>query len=764
MPVLFGVRHLSPNGAHQLVRLLNERQPQLILVEGPSDLSGLMPDLCDERTVPPVAMLAFSSSVPVRSILYPLAVYSAEYQAILWAHRNQKECRFCDLPFETFLAFAENHVQRQLAQLQQDEESSGQQAAEEEQNTTCTVYQKLAEQTGEHDQETYWERRFEHNTQPNAYHLGAAEYGRQLRATTLHTRYEAAENLLREGYMKRQIADALASGIPDDQIVVVTGAYHVAGLESCAPLTDAELAALPRLEGHATLMPYSYYRLTSLSGYGAGNSAPAYYELLWDALQAGDLSDTGYRYLSSLAARQRARGLLSSSAEVIEAVRLANTLAQLRGSKTPVLQDLRDAATACLGQGALSTLSLSLAELEVGSRIGTLPPGVSQTSIQQDFYRQLEQLKLDSYKSLVEKKLELDLRENLRVKSRKSAFLDLERSFFLHRLQVLKVTFGQKLETRQEKATWAENWQLRWTPEAEIQIVEAALKGETVELAAAFCFKEQLEAVQSIREVADVLEKACLCGMPQTVGYATGLLQGMITDADSITEITATAFRLSNVIRYGDIRRLDAAPLLPILQQLFLHACLLLPDCCDYNPKDVDFVVIGSMNLMNLVALNHDCVDEQRWLSVLRELSSRDDLNTKASGFATAILLERGQIDSERLSVEVQRRLSPGTPADLGAAWFEGLALKNRYALIARLELWERLSDYIDTLDDKEFKRALVFLRRAFANFSANERTDIAENLGEIWGLNPMQVSEVLNAALTTEEQSALEGFDFDDF
>ena len=105
-------------------------------------------------------------------------------------------------------------------------------------------------------------------------------------------------------------------------------------------------------------------------------------------------------------------------------------------------------------------------------------------------------------------------------------------------------------------------------------------------------------------------------------------------------------------------------------------------------------------------------------------------------------------------------------PVELGAGWFEGLAMKNRYALIARLSLWESLDNYLDTLNDEEFKRALVFLRRAFADFSAVEKDEIAENLGEIWGLNGQQVSEVINADLKEEEQQiiveSLDGFDFD--
>ena len=90
--------------------------------------------------------------------------------------------------------------------------------------------------------------------------------------------------------------------------------------------------------------------------------------------------------------------------------------------------------------------------------------------------------------------------------------------------------------------------------------------------------------------------------------------------------------------------------------------------------------------------------------------------------------------------------------------------MKNHYALIARQSLWQSLSDYLDSLDDEEFKRALVFLRRAFADFSSRERDEIAENLGEIWKIDTQQVSEAINSPLTGEAKEMLEGLDDFDF
>ena len=454
-----------------------------------------------------------------------------------------------------------------------------------------------------------------------------------------------------------------------------------------------------------------------------------------------------------------------SSAEVIEAVRLADTLASLRGSGYPTLSDLRDASVTTMGHGSFSELALAAADTEIGKKIGFLPEGVARTSVQEDFYRQLKELRLEKFRTAELQRLDLDLREKLNVKSEAAALGDLRRSFFLHRLRVLGVHFARLLPSRQEGANWGEYWELRWTPEAEIEVVESALLGDTVEGAAAFALKERSDGSASIAQAAAIFQDAFLCGMPAAASHALAVLQGLSVDAAAIADVAETASRLSLVVRYGDLRRFDPAPVVPLVKQLYLRACLTLADACVCDAKAAP-AVTQAMDVLNTLQLSHDFLEEDRWLALLADISDRDDLNTRCSGFAMAILLERGQADEGLLSREVARRLSPGVPADLGAGWFEGLAGKNRYALIARLSLWRQLDDYLSGLDDETFKRALVFLRRAFAGFSASEKNDIAENLGEVWGANPRQAAELLMNGVTEDEKKVLDSldeFDFDD-
>ena len=768
-PHIFGVRHLSPAASWHLRQLLDRVRPRLVMIEGSDDADGLIPHIVSPGSKLPIAILAYTSDTPVRTFVYPLATYSPEYQALLWCKENKVKARFMDLPSSVFLGLMDRddgtapldqatpkEVTPTPGRDDPPDEQSDAAPPMQEKPESDSVYHQIARLAGEPDYETYWERHFEQLRADGTYLNAARSYGEQLRVIEDFSTRNGAENLVRESYMRRKIQQAVAEGLKPEQIVVVTGAFHATALgPDLPPMSDEELAKLRRRDSKMTLMPYSFFKLSSQSGYGAGNHAPAYFEMVWNGYNENTAPLLPTLFLTNVVRQLRAVGTFRSTAEVIEGVRLAETMAAMRNS-LPTLRELQDAAVTLLGQGDPSVVRESLLRVEVGTAIGALAKGVSQTSIQDDFYRELDRLKLDPFKTSVKRELDLDLRENRRVKSVEAAFLDLHRSSFLHRLAVLEVGFGQKLGLRQEGATWGERWALQWTPEAEIAIVEAVLLGETIELATAFKFKQRLEKCTSIAEAASIIRQACECGMTGSIELARQTLQRLANDSSDFTALAGATHELGLVIRYGDVRQFDAEPLKPLLEQLFLEGALSLVGAanCDLAAAKK---MIGGMDELNKVALDYtSLIDEPLWIAELQKLAQADHLNPLLSGYACALLLERSLISNDDLAREVSRRLSPGIAADLGAGWFEGLAQRNRYALLTRLALWEQLAGYVASLTDDEFKRALVFLRRAFGEFSPAEKRSITENLGEIWGSNPDNVSELLSQDLTEKEQKKL--------
>lgn len=739
MAEYFGVRHLSPACGFYVEQFLEKIKPDVVLIEGPSDLNGLISSLCSVQADMPAAILAYTVKAPINTVMYPLAEFSPEYRAMLWAERNNIPVRFCDLPSECILCDDE-----------EDEYQDGKSKGE-------SVYEKLEKISGL-DNDTFWEYNFEHCENYSDFISAVDEYGKSLRELS----ESDAHNELREAFMRKTIYE---SEQEYKTVAVITGAFHTYGLKGKNfTEEDKKLTAnLKKVQTKATLMPYSYYRLSSRSGYGAGSKAPAYYEILWKNRLKGTLSDAKTEYLSRIASYQRKNDFSASSAEVIESVRLAETLCAMRGGVLPSMSDLRDAAVTCMGHGSFGKISLACADVEIGTKIGTLPDGTVCTSVQEDFMRQLKDLKLERFRKAKGEELELDLRENLRVKSEKSAFLDLNRSAFLHRLNICGIGFGEKEARQQDNATWKEKWIISWSPETEIQIVEASLNGDTIEMVANFLLNSRLITAESLSDTAGVLSDAFECGLEECVKTAVNVVQKLAVDCASPSDSGKTIHTLSGIIRFGSIRRIDTQPIEPLVQQLFLRFCLQLysASICDRTASEE---LVTAISRVNDACFAHDFLDTERFIELLSELSESYEVNPLISGFACAILMERGKIDPQKLSELISRRLSKANPPTDSALWFEGLSKKNRRSLISRLSVWEKLVEFISELDDDDFKPVLICLRRTFGDFSPSEKSDIAENIGEVLGICAEQAAEFVMTAITEEEQESLDSLDEFDF
>ncbi|MDE5678913.1 MAG: hypothetical protein K2I01_00560, partial [Lachnospiraceae bacterium] len=245
-PFFFGIRHLSPAGAFYLRQFLSQKRPKMVLVEGPCDLEDTLVHIQNPVTKPPFAVLAYTKEAPVRTILYPFAEYSPEYQAVLWCGENGAACRFMDLPTDVFLALP-----------------SVEEAAQGEENR-FHVYRALDRQTGEDGHETFWERTLEQAGSAEGYHQGSNLFGKSLRELTQEKDRDWAEITLREAWMREKIREAVSAGTEPDEIVVVTGAYHVEGLkgwnQAPSPEEKKLLGNIQRVEASHTLMPYTQLR------------------------------------------------------------------------------------------------------------------------------------------------------------------------------------------------------------------------------------------------------------------------------------------------------------------------------------------------------------------------------------------------------------------------------------------------------------------------------------------------------------------------
>jgi hypothetical protein len=102
-------------------------------------------------------------------------------------------------------------------------------------------------------------------------------------------------------------------------------------------------------------VPYSFFRISGLSGYGAGNRASQFYQSVWELGPEGDLEEFLARHAVAILKRARREGESVSSADAISVAQHARMLAALRRPPAPILDDIHDAVITCCCKGSLWT-------------------------------------------------------------------------------------------------------------------------------------------------------------------------------------------------------------------------------------------------------------------------------------------------------------------------------------------------------------------------------------------------------------------------
>ncbi|HEY0581985.1 MAG TPA: DUF5682 family protein, partial [Chloroflexota bacterium] len=491
---VLGIRHHGPGSARSVVRALDRLSPDLVLVEGPPDAQRLVPFVVQTGMRPPVALVVYPPDRPAAGVFYPFASFSPEWNALRWALDRDVPVRFCDLPQAISLA--------------------GPSQAEDEPQDPIRL---LAEAAGESDPERWWERLVEQRRDDADVFSAVAEAMAAVRETLPP---ESLHEQRREAHMRQAIRRGRAEGFLN--IAVVCGAWHAPALDSLPTRKhdEALLRGLKKVKVDATWVPWTASRLALASGYGAGVESPAWYRHLWET--DGDLT----AWLTAAARLLRDEDLEASPAQVVDAVRLAETLAALRGRPQPSLSEVSDATQAVLCGGDSMRMSLIRDRLVVGEEMGRLPEGVPAVPLQRDVEATARRLRLRT--EVDDRTLDLDLREPHQ----------LAQSRFLHRLRMLGIDWGRLQPLPAGKlGTFHELWSLRWRPDSILQIIEAGVYGNTVVEAATARAIQRAEKTADLGQTAALIEVVLLADLELALPRLVELLGVRSAESTDVAQL-----------------------------------------------------------------------------------------------------------------------------------------------------------------------------------------------------------------------------------
>ena len=546
------------------------------------------------------------------------------------------------------------------------------------------------------------------------------------------------ETLKREAFMRKEIRKAQKEGFQN--IAVVCGAFHSPALSNFpAVKTDnALLKGMQKVKTTATWIPWTYERLSYSSGYGAGIHSPEWYNLIFHL----DRQSVIEHWMSKTAQLFRKEGLDASPANVIEAVRLVDTLAKLRGQTTPGLQELYDAAQTIFCFGRSEPLQLIEENLIIGKRMGAVPDEAPTLPLQANIKKLQKSLRLKI--SNVSQIVELDLRKDLHLR----------KSQFLHRLNLLDIPWGEIQKVgKLKKGTFHENWEIKWRPELEINIVEAANWGNTVEQACTNKVFGEIQQEKSLNELTILLEQIFLADLGELVPFITEKLSSKAALSADMQHFLQALPPLINMTRYGNVRQVDSELVKNVIDDIFPRLVIGLPRTCTNIEEEFAETIFEQMIKVNgSIQLLGESYFEA-WQDMLLKMANSISVYPKIGGAASRILFDNHQINDESAEKFMSLAVSPSVDSNLAAAWVEGFLHGSGLLLIHNPALWGILDKWLNSLSEHYFTESLPVLRRTFSQFSQAERRQMgqiakegpsARLTGEERVLNLVNVNKVL--------------------
>lgn len=781
------IRHHSPACAYALQHYIAELKPSHILIEAPAYFNDLIGDILSEQTHPPVAIFAQAhqskksakdtqeDALPlIRSAYFPFCEYSPEWVALQRGQALGATLQFIDLDWAAHCQF----------EAQLDHPSTQQTNLMAERYLAHSQYiQTLAQSLYCRDHQELWDHLFELQTpdqlkQPTQFFDDVFAWCALARLDYEQDVLYRDGSLHREYCMYQHIAKLRGA---KNKILVVTGGFHTLALieqlssKQVTPYLVTETAE--KWQQQAWLIRYSFDRLDALNGYASGMPSPAYYQRLWQDLNAADLdvNQQFYTYLNEIC------HVLSDqqALEITPYIALRNTaeiaqgLAQLRGHYRPSRYDLLDALQSSLVKGEMDDgqhyLWRCIYEYLSGQALGQVAKNQRTPALLQNTYQKIAafRFKLDDTLS---KQRKLDIyRKPLHQKI----------SQFLHLLEFLQVGFasrssGPDFVQGAGMDLLFEEWSYAWTPSVEARLLELSEQGDQLSaLAAQKLLKEQqnlqLQGISnSAMNTARLFAQACRLGLYQQLSVFEHQLQDYLYSDQNLASLIGAAQQLFYLWHGRHLFQLPADHLVNTLSLAIRQACYALPQILDTHEDKLE------SNVQHLIALHELIKNTQNMLKQSQiQQNDQDDIFTlfyqqldlheidtlalhRLKGAVHTLLYLDEYMSQTELQQHIQSSFAAGSYAEDAVQYLQGLLSVAPEIFVQSDLAIQTLYTLIEQWSDTTFIQILPDLRYMFSQLNPKQSQRISTQIAHYTGLQPDQAFDQVYTQVA--EQDMLRG------
>jgi hypothetical protein len=539
----------------------------------------------------------------------------------------------------------------------------------------------------------------------------------------------------RDAVMARAIAEA-ATRVPPESIAVVVGAAHAAAFAAGDVDPAASDRLPPAVPSAVTVIPYSFPRLAEQLGYGAGNRAPRYFQR---AHEAGcDLGRASLETLVDVGEHLRLRGFAVSLADTLEAWRLAQMLAQIRGKPAPALDEAREAAIATLGRGDAGAVELAMGASTVGRAVGRVAATLGPNALTDEFWREVRARRLPASDEAED--FALVLNDPVQVAT----------SVFLHRLRLADVPYASWLGAGRGAARGPdeeaeglavlgrirEAWTAQWTPATDVALVERIVMGSSLEEVCARVLGERLVVARTTGECAEVLLDAVIAACHLAATRALAACDARAALDEDVPSLARAAVALSSLASYGPTRgdAIASDAVARLLATTFERAVLRAPAAAETDGEGA-VEVARAMRALHEVAMAQPLVPRELWLDAAHAISDGPRSAPRLAGLALGLRYLGGAIDDDAVAAALALRLSPANAPDDAAEQLGGFVEVNALVVVRSKAVVAALDQFLTAIPDDRLVDVLPVLRRALGTLGAVERRYLLDNVIAVRGL-----------------------------